>query len=145
MAANVFQHDTNTHGTWLSHAHTRQSFFVTSRRKWSEWKTNRSAVITGLFRRKRQGGGSLKPCDPKMDFKKTKRLFKIVLRSQRSGWFSIPTIFDVWCMLSQSRGTLASRYVYLRIPSSVLSASTHFIVRVLSACVICTLPHLGIL
>ena len=32
---------------------------------------------------------------------------------------SILTIFDVWCMLSQSRGTLASRYVYLRVPSSV--------------------------
>ena len=45
----------------------------------------------------------------------------------------------------------ASRYVYLLcVPSSVqqsllLSASTYFVVRVLSACVICTLPHLGIL
>ena len=46
----------------------------------------------------------------------------------------------------------ASQYVYLCVPSSVqqpsatvLSASTHFIVRVLSACVICTLTHLGIL
>ena len=44
----------------------------------------------------------------------------------------------------------ASRYVYLlRVPlcSShlLLPASTYFIVRVLSACVICTLPHLGIL
>ena len=44
----------------------------------------------------------------------------------------------------------ASRYVYLlRVPSSVQQpsatpASTYFIVRVLSACVICTLPHLGI-
>ena len=44
----------------------------------------------------------------------------------------------------------ASRYVYLlRVPlcSShlLLPASTYFIVRVLSACVNCTLPHLGIL
>ena len=29
----------------------------TTHQKWSEWKTNRSAVITGLFRRKRQGWG----------------------------------------------------------------------------------------
>ena len=35
------------------------------------------------------------------------------------GGFSILTIFYVWCILSQSRGTLASRYVYLRVPSSV--------------------------
>ena len=55
MAANVFQQDTNKHGTRLSHARTRQSFFDTTHQKWSEWKTNRSAVITGLFRRKRQG------------------------------------------------------------------------------------------
>ena len=45
----------------------------------------------------------------------------------------------------------ASRYVYLlRVPSSVQQPSAAlskyvFIVRVLSACVICTLPHLGIL
>ena len=43
----------------------------------------------------------------------------------------------------------APRYVYLLcVPSSVrqqsaISASTCFIVRILSACVICTLPHLG--
>ena len=55
MADNVFQQDTNKHGTRLSHARTRQSFFDTTHQKWSEWKTNRSAVITGLFRRKRQG------------------------------------------------------------------------------------------
>ena len=68
MAANVFQQDTNKHGTRLSHARTRQSFFDTTHQKWSEWKTNRSAVITGLFRRKRQGwGGSLKPSDLKME------------------------------------------------------------------------------
>jgi len=38
-------------------------------------------------------------------------------------------------------------FVSLRLCSShlLLSASTYFIVRVLSACVICTLPHLGIL
>ena len=38
-------------------------------------------------------------------------------------------------------------FVSLRLCSShlLLSASTHFIVRVLSACVICTLPHLGII
>ena len=36
---------------------------------------------------------------------------------------SILTIFDVWCMLSQSRGTLASRYVYLRVPSSLQQSS----------------------
>ena len=38
-------------------------------------------------------------------------------------------------------------FVSLRHCSShlLLAASTHFIVRVLSACVICTLPHLGIL
>ena len=37
-------------------------------------------------------------------------------------------------------------FVSLRLCSShlLLSASTYFIVRVLSACVICTLPHLGI-
>ena len=37
--------------------------------------------------------------------------------------------------------------VSLRLCSShmLLSASTYFVVRVLSACVICTLPHLGIL
>ena len=29
-----------------------QSFFDTSHQKWSEWKTNRSAVIAGRFRRK---------------------------------------------------------------------------------------------
>ena len=29
----------------------RQSFFDTSHKKWSEWKTNRSAVIAGRFRR----------------------------------------------------------------------------------------------
>ena len=46
MAANVFQQDMNTHGTRLSHARTRQSFFDTTHQKWSEWKTNRSAVIT---------------------------------------------------------------------------------------------------
>ena len=44
----------------------------------------------------------------------------------------------------------ASRYVYLlRVPSCsshlLLSARTYFIVRVLSACVICTLPHLELL
>ena len=42
----------------------------------------------------------------------------------------------------------ASRHVYrLRVPSSVQQPSatlSRFIVRVLSACVICTLPHLGI-
>ena len=59
MAANVSQQDTNTHGTWLSHARTRQSFFDTTHKKWSEWKTIRSAVITGRFRRKRQGGGGV--------------------------------------------------------------------------------------
>ena len=31
----------------------------TTHQKWSEWKTNRSAVITGRFGRKRQGGGGL--------------------------------------------------------------------------------------
>ena len=38
-------------------------------------------------------------------------------------------------------------FVFLRLCSShlLLSASTYFIVCVLSACVICTLPHLGIL
>ena len=38
-------------------------------------------------------------------------------------------------------------FVSLRLCSSnlLLSESTYFIVRVLSACVICTLPHLGIL
>ena len=38
-------------------------------------------------------------------------------------------------------------FVSLRLCSShlLLSASTYFIVRVLSACVICTLPHLGII
>ena len=38
-------------------------------------------------------------------------------------------------------------FVSLRLCSShlLLSASTYFIARVLSACVICTLPHLGIL
>ena len=38
-------------------------------------------------------------------------------------------------------------FVSLRLCSShlLLSASTYFIVRLLSACVICTLPHLGIL
>ena len=38
-------------------------------------------------------------------------------------------------------------FVSLRLCSShlLLSASTYFVVRVLSACVICTLPHLGIL
>ena len=38
-------------------------------------------------------------------------------------------------------------FVSLRLCSShlLLSASTYFIVRVLSACIICTLPHLGIL
>ena len=37
-------------------------------------------------------------------------------------------------------------FVFLRLCSShLLSSSTYFIVRVLSACVICTLPHLGIL
>ena len=45
MAANVFQQDMNTHGTRLSHARTRQSFFDTTHEKWSEWKTNRSAVV----------------------------------------------------------------------------------------------------
>ena len=57
MAANVFQQDTNTHGTRLSHARTRQSFFDTTHKKWSEWKTNRSGVITGRFRRERQSWG----------------------------------------------------------------------------------------
>ena len=47
MVANVSQQDTNTHGMWLSHARTRQSFFDTTHKKWSEWKTNRSAVIAG--------------------------------------------------------------------------------------------------
>ena len=38
-------------------------------------------------------------------------------------------------------------FVSLRLSSShlLLSASTYFMVRVLSACVICTLPHLGII
>ena len=38
-------------------------------------------------------------------------------------------------------------FVSLRLCSShlLLSASTYFIVRVLSACVICTLPHIGII
>ena len=38
-------------------------------------------------------------------------------------------------------------FVFLSLCSShlLLSATTRFIVRVLSACVICTLPHLGIL
>ena len=46
--------------------------------------------------------------------------------------------------------SLASRYVYLlRVPlcSShlLISASMYFIVHVLSACAICTLPHFGIM
>ena len=38
-------------------------------------------------------------------------------------------------------------FVSLRLCSShlILSARTYFIVRVLSACVVCTLPHLGII
>ena len=42
---------------------------------------------------------------------------------------------------------LSSSCPFVRLCSShlLLSASTYFIVRVLSACVICTLPHLGIL
>ena len=59
MAANVFQQDMNTYGTRLSHARTRHSFFDTTHQKWTELKTNRSAVITGRFRRKRQGGGEV--------------------------------------------------------------------------------------
>ena len=40
----------------------------TTHQKWSEWETNRSAVLTGRCRRKRQGGGgSLKPSDLKME------------------------------------------------------------------------------
>ena len=87
MAANVFQQDTrNTHGTRLSHARTRQSFSDTTHKKWSEWKTNRSVVITGRFRRERQGWGALKPSDLKMEkFEKKNVFFKIALRSQRSG------------------------------------------------------------
>ena len=38
MAANVFQQDMNTHGTRLSHARTRQSFFDTTHQKWSNGK-----------------------------------------------------------------------------------------------------------
>ena len=57
-----------------------------------------------------------------MEKKKSKKknvFFEIVLRSQRSGWFFHSDHFYVWCILSQSRGTLAPRYVYLRVPSSV--------------------------
>ena len=57
MAAYVFQQDMNTHGTRLSHARIKQSVFDTTHQKWSKWKTNGSAVMTGLFRRKRQGWG----------------------------------------------------------------------------------------
>ena len=62
----------------------RQSFFDTSHQKWSEWKTNRSAVIAGRFRRQQlfpsifsisrslgfrdhPGGGSLKPSHLEME------------------------------------------------------------------------------
>ena len=90
MAANVFQQDTNTHGTRLSHARTRQSFFDTTHKKWSEWKTNRRAVITGRFRRKRQGGGGyLKPIDLKMG----KKLKKILVSSKSSCDHSAPVSF----------------------------------------------------
>ena len=125
ISANVFQQDMNTHGTWLSNARTRQSFFDTTDKKWSEWKTNRNDVITGRFRRKRQGGGVSKTkCFENGKIEEKKNVFfKIILRSQRSGYFSILTIFYVCCMLSQSRGTLASRYVYLRVPSSVQQPS----------------------
>ena len=57
----------------------------------------------------------------------------------------------VHCFLLSSFSPCLSRYVYLRVPSSghsshlLLSASAYFVVRFLSACVICTLPHLGIL
>ena len=61
-----------------------QSFFDTSHQKWSEWKTNRSAVIAGRFRRQQlfpsifsisrslgfrdhPGGGSLKPSHLEME------------------------------------------------------------------------------
>ena len=50
---------THTGRTRLSHARTRQSFFDTTHKKWSEWKTNRSALITGRFRRERQSWGGL--------------------------------------------------------------------------------------
>ena len=75
MAANVFQQDANTHGTRLSHARTRQSFSDTTHKKWSEWKTNRSVVITGRFRRERQGWGSLKPSDLIMEKNEKKKYF----------------------------------------------------------------------
>ena len=152
MAGNVFHPETNTHGTRLSHARTRQPFFDTTHKKWWEWKTNGSAVITGRLKRKRQGGGVSKAKWFKnlKNWRKKKLFFEIVLRSPRSGEFSVLTIFYVWCMRSQSRGTLASPYVYLRALRKcsshlLLSASRHFIIRVLSACVICTLPNLGIL
>ena len=45
MAVNVFQQDMNTHGTRLSHARTRHSFFDTTHQAWSEWKTNRLSLI----------------------------------------------------------------------------------------------------
>ena len=151
MVANVSQQDTNTHGMWLSHARTRQSFFDTTHKKWSEWKTNRSAVITGRFRRKWQGGGgSLKPSDLKRGNWKKKFSSKSSYDHRAPGSFPFWPLFVCGvCYLNPVAPLHPVMFILvsLRQCSSnlILSASTHFIVRVLSACVICTLPHHGIL
>ena len=81
-----------------------QPFFDTPHQKWSEWKTNRSAVIAGRFRRKciffrfypfliacfrdplcprRQGGGSLQSSDLKTEGKQNKLLNRPAIKALR--------------------------------------------------------------
>ena len=63
-------------------------------------------------------------------------------KSAFSSYFSFFVFLFFLCLFFSLRPGVS-----LRLCSShlLLSASTYFIVRVLSACVICTLPHLGVL
>ena len=125
----------------------------TTHPKWSEWRTNRSAVIVGRFWRK--------------PFFFNFSIFKslgfrdpppaLPLSFKSSGDHRPPVSFLFWpflmcgvCYPNPGAPLHPGMFIFvsLRQCSShlLLSASTHFIVRALSACVIiCTLPHLGIL
>ena len=73
-------------------------------------------------------------------------LSTIFLLLCRASYFSFFVFFSFFSFLFPLHPGMFI-FVSLRLCSShlLLSASTYFIVRVLSACVICTLPHLGIL
>ena len=137
-----------THTGRGCHTHAPDSRFSTP-----HIKNGQNGKLTGdLEESGKAGGGSLKASALKMEKLKKKKLFS----SKSSCDHSAPVSFPFWqffmcgvCYPNPGAPLHTGMFIFvsLRQCSShlLLSASTHFIVRVLSACVICTLPHLGII